>query len=172
MKHLLLLRHAQALPATGGNDIDRVLSPKGMDDARALGKTLRQRGITPDQIICSAATRTRQTCEKLLEGLNTEVHTTFTRSIYDATPGDLFQIIQTADSAAKTLLLIGHNPTIYELAIRLAAQGSDTLLNHLSMGYAPATLSHIETDIESWADIAPDRCRLTALLDPVEYSAA
>ena len=171
MKRLLLLRHAQALPAEGGSDIDRALSPKGLSDALALGQTLKKQGIAPDHILCSSAKRTRMTCEKLLEGLEANIHTVFTKDIYSAGVGELFQMTQSAEDKVGTLMLIGHNPTIYELAVRLSTSGNDSALGALAQGYAPASLSVIETDIENWAKIDPNACSLTTLMDPLDYNA-
>ena len=171
MKQLLLLRHAQAFPAEGGSDIDRSLSPKGLSDALALGQTLKKQNICPDQILCSSAKRTRMTCEKVLEGLEANIHTVFTKDIYGAAVGGLFQMIQDADDGNNTLMLIGHNPTIYELAVRLSSKGNDSAINNLVQGYPPASLSIIETDIENWASIDPNACNLKALLDPLDYNA-
>jgi len=171
MKRLLLLRHAQALPAEGGSDIDRALSPKGLSDAYALGQTLKAKDIGPAHIVCSSAKRTQQTCGELLKGLEDNIHTEFSKMIYSASFGDLLHLIQSTDDELESLMVIGHNPTIYELAVRMASEGSDTDLNHLGQGYAPATLSVIETDIERWAEINPKACTLAALLDPLDYNA-
>lgn len=171
MKRLLLLRHAQALPAEDGSDIDRKLSPKGLSDALALGRTLRRDGLIPERILCSAALRTRQTCEKLLEGLGHEVHADFAQNIYSASVGDLFKMVQITPGHIETFLMIGHNPAIYELAAKLASDGPETVLNHLGLGYPPTSLSVIESDIVDWGDLDPNTCRVTALYDPLDFNA-
>lgn len=171
MKTLLLLRHAQALPAESGGDIERKLSPKGLSDALTLGQSLSLKNIQPDQIYCSTATRTRQTCEKVLEGLDASVHTEFTKIIYTASVGDLFHLIQNTSNDISTLMIVGHNPTIYELAVKLSSQGAETVMNHLSLGYPPASLSVIESAVQSWSDIDPAGCVIKELLDPLDYNA-
>ncbi len=171
MKRLLLLRHAQALPAEGGSDIDRALSPKGLKDAYALGQLLKAKDLAPAHIACSSAKRTQQTCAEFLKGLEENIHTEFSKMIYSASFGDLLHFIQSTDDELESLMIVGHNPTIYELAVRMAAEGTDTILNHLGQGYAPATLSIIETDISRWAEINPNNCKITTLLDPLDYNA-
>ena len=171
MKRLLLLRHAQALPAEDGSDINRTLSPKGLADALALGKTLKKRELLPDYILCSSARRTQKTCEEVLKGLEENIHTEFLKSIYNASMGDLLTLIQSTKDSADTLMIVGHNPTIYELVATMAAEGNESVLNHLAQGYAPATLGVIETDIEHWANINPHACRIADLLDPLDYNA-
>ena len=171
MKTLLLLRHAQALPAESGGDIERKLSPKGLSDALALGQSLSLKNLQPEQIYCSTAKRTRQTCEKLLEGLDARVHTEFSKIIYTANVGDLFHLIQNTDDTIETLMIVGHNPTIYELAVKLSSQGAETVMNHLSLGYPPASLSVIQANAPSWAEIDPAGCTIKELLDPLDYNA-
>ncbi|HOO82775.1 MAG TPA: histidine phosphatase family protein [Alphaproteobacteria bacterium] len=172
MKRLLLLRHAQALPANGGQDFDRALSPKGLEDARALGQALRQRGLIPDYILCSSAKRTQQTCkESLFQTDEHKIHSSFSKDIYSASRGDLFHLIQNVRDNPATLMLIGHNPAIYELAVMLAAAGNDAVLARLSNGYQPASLSIIEAPIDDWAALDPDKCQIVDLLDPLDYNA-
>ena len=171
MKKLLLLRHADALPAEGGNDIERKLSPKGLKDAYALGEELNKKNLIPMRIACSSAKRTQQTCQEVLKGCGENIHTEFSKMIYGASTGDLLNLIRNTDDTLQSLMIIGHNPTIYELAVHLAMRGNDMILNHLGQGYAPATLSVLDINIQQWAEINPEHCEITALLDPLNYNA-
>lgn len=171
MKTLYLLRHAQALPSQNGSDMDRALSPKGLEDALALGGAMAKKGFIPARIACSAAKRTQQTCAQVLSGMEREVHTEFSKVIYTASFGDLLHIVQNTDDAHDSLMIVGHNPTIYEMAVRLAGNGPETVMNGLAEGgYAPATLSVINVDTPRWAEINPAHCAITALLDPIDYN--
>lgn len=172
LKRLMLLRHAQALPANGGQDFDRPLSPKGLEDAQALGVTLRRRGLIPDYILCSSAKRTQQTChEALLNSSEHKIHTGFTKAIYHASRGELFHLLQSVENEPQSVLLVGHNPTIYELAAMMAAQGSEPLLGRLNNGYQPASLSVFEVQIDRWADLDPEKSRLVEFMEPLDYNA-
>lgn len=172
MKTLYLLRHAQALPSSAAvGDFDRVLSPKGIEDAKKLGEVLKQRETSINLIKCSSAKRTQQTTETVLSGFEQNIHTEYSKSIYNANVSDLFAMIQDTDDKVESLMIVGHNPTIYELVSRLAASGSNAVFDSLAHGYAPATLTIIETDIDKWADIDPDKCEAKAVLDPSDYNA-
>ena len=171
MKTVFLLRHAQALPAENGDDFERKLSPKGLSDALMLGQTLKVGNKLPERIICSAARRTRQTCEQLLQGCGANIHTEITKRIYHAEYEDLLDIIQSSDDSINALMIIGHNPTIYELASRLATQGADTVLMHLAQGYPPASLSIIECECETWQSFDRTKSKISALYDPLDYNA-
>ena len=172
MKTLLLLRHAQALPASAGAaDFDRILSPKGIADAQKLGEVIKDQDISINLIKCSSAKRTQQTTQEFCSGLGQKIHTEYLKSIYSAGVGDLFAMIQGTDDKVDTLMIVGHNPTIYELVSRLAASGSNAVFDSLAHGYSPATLTIINTGAENWADIDPDQCEAKAVFDPSDYNA-
>lgn len=70
MHELILLRHAEALPANAGSgDMQRQLSGRGEQEARAAGAWLAQHGARPDRVLCSPAERTRATAALALDAL-------------------------------------------------------------------------------------------------------
>ena len=114
MRELILLRHAHAESATAGqDDIARPLSATGLAEARAAGDWLREHGLRPDRVLCSTATRTRDTLAALGDIGGAEVHED--ASIYDASPGTLVALAD-ANRDAERLLLVGHNPGLKQLA--------------------------------------------------------
>ena len=114
MRELILLRHAHAESATAGqDDIARPLSATGLAEARAAGDWLREHGLRPDRVLCSTATRTRDTLAALGDIGGAEVHED--ASIYDASPGTLVALAD-ANRDAERLLLVGHNPGLEQLA--------------------------------------------------------
>ena len=170
MKRLFLLRHAQAANSSSGSDIDRTLTATGAAQAEALGALMAQRGYRPDRILCSGAVRTRQTLEGIkasLEGLSVAYDDT----IYHASTGDLLHMIQQSDSAIENLMIIGHNPTIYQLAVMLTKDDGSQGLNTLAMGYPPASLTILGCDLSSWAEIQPGANMMLNLHRTAEYYA-
>lgn len=168
----MLLRHAQALPANGGADFDRALSPKGLEDARALGTVMSRRDLIPEYILCSSAKRTQQTCkEALLNFGEHKIHSVFTKAIYHASRGELFHMIQSLEGEPESLMVVGHNPVIYELAAMMAAHGNDATLARLGNGYPPASLSIFEIRIDRWAELDPDKSSLVEFMEPLDYNA-
>ncbi len=116
MKRLILMRHAKsdwgdpALP-----DHARPLNKRGRRAARALGDWLRAEGLEPGEILCSTATRTRETCARL----KLPVAPRLIDGLYLAEPAAMLAALRVA--RADTVLMIGHNPGIAELAARLVA---------------------------------------------------
>lgn len=176
MKTLLLLRHAQALgTAIGGTDKTRKLSPNGLADAKALGALMARDGLTPDAVLCSAATRTRETLDSVIEGMDSssdQWSLDYLDALYNADYHVLYDAIKNADAEAETLLLVAHNPGIHALAARLAAEDGSAAVDRLSMSYAPATLTVLSCDIGDWADLAAYANAVKAVHETTEYNAS
>lgn len=116
----MLLRHAKSDWPDGVPDHERPLAARGRRDAPAMGRWLRTEGYGPDQVVCSTALRTRQTWELVQPELGTAPSTVFERRVYAASAQQLAGVVGGAPDAARTLLLIGHNPGIEDFALTLA----------------------------------------------------
>lgn len=167
-KRLFLLRHAMALSQGNDGDSGRSLAPKGLEDAQALGRMMVQNGYVPDVVLCSSAVRTRQT---LSEALPDFADAKIVDILYNGSVGDYLYEIQKIDDTHQNILMIAHNPCIYELVILLAAQGHDSVMQRLSEGYSPASLSIIHCECDKWADIQPAVNELVGLSNPMDYNA-
>lgn len=167
-RRLFLLRHAQA-SSISGDDKARSLTPKGRDDAQALGIAMRDKKLIPDYILCSSAMRTKQTLEGIQRTLGIE-NVSFSDVLYNGSAGDYLHCIQQADDTHQNILIVAHNPSIYDIVILLGGLGPDPVLQRLSEGYSPATLSVIECSCEKWTDIKPVENTLTHILNPFDYN--
>lgn len=169
-KKLFLLRHAQAASTSSGDDKVRALTPAGKDDAKALGREMQKQEYIPDLVLCSSALRTKQTLENVNHTLGIE-NMRYEDILYNGTPGDYLYMLQQTDNTYDTVLMVAHNPCIYELAILLCAKGSDSVMQRLSEGYPPASLSVVECDCTDWKDIQPAENTLSSLINPIDYNA-
>jgi phosphohistidine phosphatase len=122
-----LLRHAKAVvdPPPGGGDHERPLSAKGRRDANALGRRLGDDGdrlgqtSPPELVLSSTATRTRETAERVLADQSHPPPVTYLREIYEASPEDLVEVLRTVDDGVRSVMVVGHNPTMEMLASTL-----------------------------------------------------
>ena len=157
MHELILLRHAEAVPATTNDgDAARPLSPHGEQEARAAGQWLARRGLRPDRVLYSPAARTCGTATLALAALADPPAPQAAEAIYHATPGELLALLdQHAD--AGTVLLVGHNPGIERLVALLVEGRSNDV-----RGMPPAGLAvlHLEGALE------PGQARLDAFWSP------
>ena len=121
---LLLLRHAKSDYPDGVPDHDRPLAPRGVREAALAGDWIRATVDGVDAVLCSTATRTRQTLERT--GVTATVE--FVDRIYDATPGIVIEEINGVQSRfgdqVSTLLVVGHEPVMSSLALGLADEES------------------------------------------------
>lgn len=171
MKTLYLLRHAHTLPAGPEGDKARKLSPQGEMDARALGRVMAEKQYRPTYILCSPATRTRQTLACVLESLG-EIETDFPELIYERSTGDILHAIHGVPGDYSGLLVVAHNPSIHQLAAMLAGSGDDAVLRRLrTEGYSPCTLTVLSCPVESWAEIKPGENELRDFLEAADFNA-
>lgn len=168
-KRLLILRHALATSSTS-SDAARPLAPQGKEDAIALGAYMKAQNLNPDLVLCSTATRTRQTLDGLKQHLPLG-KTQFLDILYSGTTGDYLYEIQKVKGNPQTILILAHNPSIYELAVLLCGYGIDSHMQRLSEGYKPATLTVLECNITDWSDLSPAMGKLTDIKDPLDYNA-
>jgi len=120
---LVLMRHAKSDYPDGVADHERPLAPRGQREAGLAGDWLRTDELVVPRVqavLCSTATRTRETLSRT--GLNAEVR--FVDRIYDATPGAVIDEINDTEDTfgfdVRTLLVVGHEPAMSQLALGLA----------------------------------------------------
>jgi phosphohistidine phosphatase len=167
VKSLLVLRHAKSSrdnPSLA--DIDRPLAPRGIKAAEAMGRELAARGWRPEQVLVSPAIRTRETWALVADELNDRPAPSFPRMLYMATPERLLQQLRKTPKKIGTVLMIGHNPAMEELAGRLAGDGSDAeALARLKEKFPTAALARFVFD-GAWTDLNFGKAQLTDFLLP------
>lgn len=122
LKRLFLLRHAEALPAQmGQSDFDRRLSANGKADAIKIGNIILQNYSLPEKILLSPSIRTTETTKAL--NLFDKTNLISIDAIYDGGPKEYLDILK-QNSQFASLLLVGHNPSIFALLQYLASPKS------------------------------------------------
>jgi phosphohistidine phosphatase len=131
---LVLIRHAKA--ADGPVDVDRPLTARGRRHAAAIGTWLEQAGAVPDRVAVSPALRARQTWENAGASLTTPVQPTVDARIYDNTVETLLAAVRDTPGDVRTLAVVGHNPSVAELAGVLDdGRGNPTARRDLDAGF-------------------------------------
>ena len=165
---LLLLRHAKSSwddPELA--DHDRPLSNRGRSAAKTMAGYLADEHLKPDVLLCSTAERTRRTLDAILNiwpGLN--VH--YEDSLYLATTGQALNVLNKSGAGSRTLL-IGHNPTIEDLAHKLqdhGIRGNSRAAADLSAKFPTAALAILSLDCSDWSDVQPGCGHLTHFVKP------
>jgi phosphohistidine phosphatase len=159
MHQLHLLRHAKSSWDDDADDHARPLSKRGRESARLIGADLPKAIGSIDLVLCSSAQRTRETAELALTGLTPSPTILFEDGLYLATQETLMQRLRELDERIGSIMIIGHNPGLHELAIRLAAPGS-VGFSSLANGKFPTGVRARFVVGTSWADIDTERHRL------------
>ena len=169
MKLLHLLRHAKSDWGTSeGGDHMRALSPRGIAAAEAVGGHLAAEDFAVDAVFCSTARRARETWA-LLERHLDPVSVSFHDALYLVSVQDVLDFIRRAPESASSIMIVGHNPTTHDLALRLiagAAPGQQPALAHLTDKYPTGSLCTIALAVARWRDVAPGKGTLTRFLRP------
>lgn len=124
---LYILRHAEAMDAQPGQrDFDRVLSPHGVEQAARVAEVFRT-GHTPCEIVpqvirSSVAPRAFATASAVASALRLSVveeHAVSLRADFDAA----LRLVHELANEFESAMIVGHNPTLSELAYRLCGVG-------------------------------------------------
>ena len=160
MHRLHLLRHAKSSRDDGVEDEERRLSRRGRDDARVVGEVLPNALGALDLVLCSSARRTRDTAELVLASFTPSPKILFEDGLYLAGPAALLKRLTELDEADGSVMLVGHNPGLHELALALAVPEGPAYRS-LAQGKFPTTVRASFAVEGPWARIGKSRHRLT-----------
>jgi len=171
MRTLWLLRHAKAsLGRKGLADHERPLNARGRDAAARIGRHLAQRAVCPDLALCSSALRARQTLERVIAALDAEPEIRVESDLYLASEGALLRRLEELPDGASSVLLVGHNPGIGELAAQLAVRGGSDGVEEVREAYPTGALAELRLGSQRWRDLARG-CELVAFVTPKQLRA-
>lgn len=122
MKQLILLRHAEAVPEHAAGDMARPLTPRGKQQVQLVAQSFVAQGIRPALALVSPATRTKQTAQLLANSLDNDLPIAVDHSLYLATDEQFVNTIASIPDDIHSILLVGHNPGISDLATSLDAK--------------------------------------------------
>ena len=169
MLTLTLLRHAKSSwDSPGSSDFDRPLNERGLKAAPEAGRTLHEMQIAPGMVLCSPAKRTRETLGLALPEMQlaNAPEIVFDDKLYLAAPAEMLKLIKTVSANHASLLVVGHNPGMHNLADALAGPGPEALNEKLAEKFPTAAIAVFRFNKKSWGDVAPRTGRLTAFWTP------
>jgi phosphohistidine phosphatase len=167
MKTLYLLRHAKSSWAEAGRrDIDRSLNARGRAAAAETGRYLAAHAMVPDLILCSTSQRTRETLALILPALAADVVIRIETALYGATSDELLERLGQLASEISSVMIVGHNPGLEDLARHLAAGGPKDDLARLAAKYPTSALAVIRTPARNWDSLSVERGQLERFVVP------
>jgi phosphohistidine phosphatase len=172
MLRLMLLRHAKTERAPpGARDRDRKLMKRGRSDAPAIGAYMAHHRLVPDLALVSPATRAQETWALIAPAFAKPPRMKSDERIYNASPHTLIGIIGEKRNA-RSLIVVGHNPALHDLALQLIASGDVDMREQLGEKLPTSGLVVIDLPFDDWSLLHDHSGRLERFVSPRLIAAA
>ena len=144
-----------------------------------MGRWLRWSGYRPDHVLCSTARRARQTWQLAQDGLGSPAPpVSFDDRVYTGQAGLLLDLVHAMSPRLGTVLIVGHDPAVPELALRLAAGGlapwtgetSPAVLGRMRGKFPTAAVAVFRCD-GHWDKLTPETAELICFVVPRDLKA-
>jgi phosphohistidine phosphatase len=166
---LYLLRHAKSSwsdPSLG--DHERPLAPRGRRAANRMARYVNSQNIRPELALCSSAVRARETLELLRPALGPGAEVRFDDDLYGANAEELLGRLRAVKDRVASVLLVGHNPGLEDLAASLASDGEPLAKERLRAKFPTGALAILDLGSTTWARLGPGGAYLVRLVLPSE----
>jgi phosphohistidine phosphatase len=149
-------------------DRDRPLNARGRRSAAVMRQAMRDLGLAPDLVLVSTARRTQETLEAL-EPWDDAPLIEMMDSLYLANPMQLTAALHGVAETVRSVLLIGHNPGLHDLAVGLAGSkamaSGGAAARGLAAGFPTGALAEFVVP-GAWWDLREGGGRLVRFLTP------
>ncbi|HRY33555.1 MAG TPA: histidine phosphatase family protein [Bacteroidales bacterium] len=160
MKTLYLVRHAKSdWNQPGQKDIDRPLLPKGVKRTDKVIQYLLKKQVMPDLILSSPAVRALLTARQIASGIGyPEKNIQIEKNIYASSEDMLLDLIYAADDRVESIMMVGHNPEMTNLA---------NLFLPSPIEWLPTTgVASLLFETDKWHEIAAAKTRTNFYIYP------
>jgi phosphohistidine phosphatase len=171
MRQLILLRHAKSswddpsLP-----DHARPLNARGRRAAEAMAAAMRDLGLAPDVVLVSSARRTLQTLEAISPFPDSPLVEPMD-DLYLAPWPRLLDALRQAPETARSVMLIGHNPGLHDLALALVGPAGmatgPASARRMAEGFPTCALAEFVV-ATPWRDLGEGGGRLLRFMVPAD----
>jgi phosphohistidine phosphatase len=173
MRRLLLFRHAKADRAVAGDeDLGRALADRGRKDAAKIGAYMAVHALVPDRVVMSPSVRTQETWKFTAGAFKPAPAAQSVERLYNASGHAILSVIKETPAGAHTLLVIGHNPGLHELALMLIASGDVEARERLREKLPTSGLVIVDFAFDDWGKLHPQSGRLERFVSPRSLAAA
>lgn len=167
MKTVYLLRHAKSAWDKGDlADHDRPLSKRGREACDTLARYVRRRHVEPALVLCSTAKRARQTFEGIAERLGRTWAAEERDDLYLAEAPRMLALLRGLPDELPSVMLVGHNPGLAELAERLCQPAGRRRLAEVDGRFPTGALATIVFEAERWRELGVGEGRLDDYVTP------
>jgi phosphohistidine phosphatase len=170
LKTLYLYRHAKSSwkdPTLA--DFERPLKGRGRRAAISMAAYMAEHRLMPDIIVCSSAVRTRETLEILRKALGGDIPARIDEILYMASAAELLRQVHHLDDGLASAMLVGHNPGLQDLALRLTGGGKPELRHRMRSKFPTAALAVFTSPGRKWRAVKPGGATLKAFVCPRDF---
>jgi phosphohistidine phosphatase len=138
---LILLRHAKSDWSGDEADSARPLAKRGRRQASEAGRWLTTNVDSVDLAVVSPATRARSTWDLVAAELDVPPQTRIDDRVYAASDEALLTVVRELPDDSETVVLVGHNPGIEDLASLLTGESAPMPTSALTVITLPGSWS-------------------------------
>jgi phosphohistidine phosphatase len=165
-RSLLLVRHAKsAWDDASLADHDRPLAPRGRRALPQLHDHLMYAQHRPELVMCSSACRTMETLDGIRAAIPQQARVELDTEFYVADADALSARIREVDNSIACTMVIGHNPTIQDVALRLTGSGDPDLRAQIALKVPTGAVVTLSFD-GAWADLSAESARIDDFFVP------
>ncbi|MDQ6898939.1 MAG: histidine phosphatase family protein [Candidatus Dormibacteraeota bacterium] len=163
-KLLYLLRHAKSswddpkLP-----DHDRPLNPRGLKAAKRMAQRMHRANVSPALLLCSSARRARETLAPVEQALS-PAKIKVEEGLYAADAAQLLERLHRIAPSVQSVMIIGHNPGIQELAVQL--MGDQEARSRMASKFPAGSLATLSIRAPRWRELAAGGVELVEFMMP------
>ena len=166
-KTLYILRHAKTEVGTAGQeDHARRLVRRGVEAAQIMGAYMFNQHILPNKIMCSDATRTRETWAQIESVYIAPMNVEFSHKLYLSSAHEMAGMLEKLPEQVASVLMVAHNPGVHQLCLKLAKEGDEDVLDVMFLKFPTCALAIIELDNTPWSGIGSARGTLINFITP------
>lgn len=166
-KTLYILRHAKAETGSASqDDHQRTLNERGIEACDIMGKYMFRHHIQPDRVLCSTAERTSETWTRLQPSFKQPPALEYSEQLYLASANEILKVIAQVPDTVGSLMIVGHNPGLHQLSLKLSKAGDESLIDTLALKFPTCSLATINLGAVSWRDVAQARGELRGFVTP------
>lgn len=170
MRRLVIFRHSKARAADNWDDADhaRPLSTRGKQDAPLMGRYLAKANIAPDLALVSDSMRTRETFDLAAAGYGKAIPLQLEEGIYEESEswGEILRLVRGTDDGVETLMVVGHNPSVGDLAAQLSGYGDRHARAAIRAKFPTSAIAIVEFDVSHWGEVRQQGGRLAGYVTP------
>ncbi|MFO0940208.1 MAG: histidine phosphatase family protein [Pirellulales bacterium] len=148
-KTITLLRHAKSDWGNSQlNDHDRPLNARGRRSAPLIGRYMAENQIASEVILASTALRAQQTLDLVVTQWTSRTPEIYcSQNLYLASPKAILSEVSKLSDNWNSVLIVGHNPGMGELASILCGE---------NLVFPTACLASFELNVEKWQHLSLD----------------